>query len=742
MRQENIESPIQYPKLRCFENPYLKVRIDARDHENLKEYRLADWTRSVTCNTWNDAWNRKWVGLQSSNSNTSVDLTKTITLPTSGYYLLQLYARYAPSYNGTVNLKIDDVSVDGSRSLTSPDDHLSMIMYPPQKITSGSKTFKVTLGRQGFVYSLQVIPLTRYEGDNQSNTFTHTNRLDLSSIDFTQNSIGEMNPLSLKIPMHEEYWRKYTGYSPFVFDYVDSMTVWMGESMKNTVPLWGGYVSSIGLNQGEIEVRGVDRLFDLDREAIYKNFAIAGSSTENQGTKPFTFYPNVYEIARYLARNPHYPIKYYTVPYEYAFFNDFSNSSQYNSVSTTTWGKYWDQRMGVSKPCLKLYTGSSSGTATANLYSNNYNPYDAAEYNRLTFYYYYGGVGVSKPLGFNVVVSMYKTGQDYTDAVDYTINFTGPGGASNVLTGVNAVKNSKWNQFTVDLNALFDTKAASTNYYITNIKFGGVISAADAASKTKGAVWIDKLMAYKSISHAPKYASQDVKTYYEELKQLCERTNHAAYVSFGDSRDDDTLIIQPEKTTTCAGTIDEKDNLLDVDAYEYTPLDGEVVNLMHQSFNFDENNSGYVVKIDEDSMKHYGELGKHEFNSDVNNQSDAGIESQNYIDTHGWPTIAFGVKIRGSTQLLPLQYATCNLPSYRITGDQQIKSITHNWTVSDGYTTTVDFNQPGRKFRNLVFQLRNDLKNLGVRDSRTVYNTGGSRYIGLASSGAFNSVIY
>jgi len=726
--------PQTHPHLQIYQNPYLKLQIYTKDHKNIITDDVCNFSRSVECNEQINE-RVKWVGLWNYNSNNTADLTKTFTFPSGGYYQIEVENYCHPRHTGSFQLYDGSTAIEDSKSCMQSWSFKRNTIYKPRYYTAGTHTLKFSITSMAWLGRFIIAPLTVYESDTEGTAYKQSQNIPFSSMEWTENSVNELNALTIKSPLIEDYWREYEWYNPINFDLTDIITLYGGEKRKTSKPLFGGYVTGYSIDDdGEFELRGISRLWDLNRTPIYQNFSIGGASAPAGSTRPFTDFPSVYELSRFLATTARHSINSYNVPNDNGLLINFSNSTDYNNVSTTGgFTKYWDTRMG---PSLRLNIGRNTGASTAVLFNDQNNPYDAYNYDMFSFNYY--GPSSPYPLRFNLHLDMYQEGESVANATSYTIYFTDTTSSeSNIIGSVKPVLNSTWNRFNINLKSWFDSHVPSTEYNISKIWLEGNVTSSDIANSSRTSIYLTNLMSYKNINHTPKYASQDVKTRYEELKQLCERTQHAAYVEYADNRQDDVLVVLPGNNTTCAGTIDEKNNLISLDNLDYNPLDDEFCNSKHITFNFDENNSGSSTNTDYTSTAHYGYIADHEFNSDINNQIDADNEALNIVTTNSFKKPSFSVTVNGYPELQPLQYVTCNLPRWRITGNHQVKSITRSY--SDGkITSSLDMNQPSQKFRNLLLQVRRDLENQNTRDSRTTYTTGGARFIGLTSSGAYS----
>lgn len=736
MGSESNQSVIHTPQLRVFEDPYVKVRIDSTNHDHVYFKDISAWARSTTAQVakWG---NRDVVGSYLPSYPSSIDFTANVTLAHTGLYMVMISYLARPKYNGSFTFYNGTTQIGDSQPLYSKYDQLSYKTYPIQHFNSGSHTFKISLNKSGFVRDIVIYPINRWEGDNEGHTLSHTNRLDFNEVEFTQNSVAEVNNCSLSLPVKDEYFRDTAWYTPYVFDYDDIVTVWLGETRKQTTSMFGGYLTSVGYQDGELDLVFRDRLLDLDRVPLYKNFTLGGAKAPTGSTRPFTPFPNVYELIRYLSEYSRYPLDAYGVPYDFAVNLNFDTIDEYNETAVSVWNKTFDLKQGHPAPGLKLTLGSSAGTGTCYLYNENSDPYDAADYEYLSLDYYSSGCGAKYPLPWNLIINMTD---DTATAKDYTVTVNG-GTGTNTLTSYKPTLNGRWQRMTLDLPELFNNKVESDQYTINSIRLQGTVTNSMLTQEKCNSLWIGGLYCYNKIQHNPKYASQDVKTPLEEIQQVCDRTNHAAHVIYGDERINDVLVVNPCEYTSASVAVDEDDNLLELEETDYSPLDDEFCNYRHMTFDIKKKKktvpgSGY--KWDATSMAHYREHQRHDFNSEIETQKDADTDISNYLTNHKWPKIGFSVKIKGTSLLLPEQYCAVTIPSHRIIGNYPVKSITHNWSQDNGYTTTVDFGKASNRFRKLVRNQERTLNNLSQKNQSTSYQTGVSDALGTGSPGAYS----
>jgi hypothetical protein len=744
MRAETSNPTITPPPLTVVENPYLKVRIDAKDHHNLIYSEFDLWDRGANFDT-ETFWYRRWIGLKASNSSSSGNLLGSWLFPRDGWYHIRVLAFFHPTYTGGFQLYDGNTPIESFKSQQSPWAHTGLIEYKPYYFKGGIHTFTCTVTNPTMLAHMIITPVFRFEGDNQDNNYTNGERLNINKAEFTQNSVNEVNTLTMSSLMDEKYYTDYEDNNSILkFDFSDVITIWLGNDYKTTRPMWGGYLTSWEINEDGLDISGLDRMYDLNRQAVFQNFAIAGGA--NSGTKALASFASVYELGRYLTTCADHTIPPYFVPYNYAFFNNMGNEIIFNSLDVGVWDKTWDMEMGNPKPCMKLYAGEYSiGSAYATLFNDTTNPYDVASYEYFAFDYYFGGGGGSLALEFNVEFTIHKTGETINEAEIYTVYFTGGETIKKPIGGSGATYNGQWNRFNINLKALLDNYCSpsidSANYYVSKIQFTGTLSESDSFRKRR-VVWIDNIVAYKAADHAPKYASTEVKTHYEALKDLCEKTQHVAYVEYGDTRPEDYLIMMEEKWTSSIATIDEENNLISLDTVNMAPLEDDFGNTKFLSYNNPDGTYNMAPTFDWLARAHYGSVDSQEMTDIVDNQIDAEKMGRDWIDSNAYPKTGFSLTIKGDGGLLPLQYTYTNLPSHRLIGNYQVKSITHTYEEggSPAYKTTVDFGRSGQRFRNIVRGMKAQIKELNNKGSQIGYRNAISEKYGVSGYGAFNTM--
>jgi len=727
-------------------NPFYFIRIDSIDHGtggiqkyNFTDFAAGDYTDTSNNNNFSNNFN--WIYLKENDASTSITFTKSITIPSEGYYLIELMINKRPSCTGSFDLSIAGSSVWDESGYNQWDDYGTVVRVPIQYLTAGAKSFVLTAPKFGRAGWIKVSRLTRFEGGNGVMGDSET-RLDLIDVEFTQNGITALDTMTLKIAMHEDYYSDNSTMNPLVFDALDHITLTAGQSMTTTVPMFGGYISGWNLNEDRtiLTIECVDRLWDLKRTMIWRNFSIGYiPSGDSAGSMPFTQFPTVQSIARYLS-TALYHIDYQAIEKEYIIYNPFSQETDVTDLTSYGFDKQWEIEFGNPGTCMRLIPTSTSANYVK-LYSSLGSEYNAADFNHFNFDYYASGAGVKYPITFNIEIDMYKADEAVSAYKTYYINFNGPTPSNTkyLLGKVQPQLDGTWHNFTCDLKAMFDKVAPSSAYYIKEIRIVGKQDSLTVLNRRCSSIYIDQVMAYKDISSAPKYASADSKSAFDELQDLCEKTNHIAYVRPGMERSLDQLIILPKRYFTIPITLDDT-NIMSISTTEYKPLEWGMLNWAVDTFNYSETRSGNVSWVDGDHEKHYGPIMDHEFLSDVTTEASAATISKAKVNNGIINFPGFEVTLLGTSLIEPGQYITVELPKHRLNGLYEIVTITHKIDfVNTLFTTSLSFGRPSFKFLSMMKELRNAKRDIKQVRNNAAYAAAGSLAAGLETSlGAYN----
>lgn len=726
-------------------DPYYFVRIDSIDHGTngiQKSYISSFAAGDTTYIEGTDDSGFNWMGLDRASANTTITFTKSFTIPSTGYYLVELFIWKKPTVSGDFDLTIAGTSVWTESGYNQWSDYGTVVRVPIQYLTSGSKSFVLTVPKFAGAGWLKISHLYRYEGGKDLIDTSET-RLDLIKAEFSQNGITEVDHLDLTVAMKDDYWRDDRGNNPMAFDIGDHVTFVLGQDSVEARPVFGGYVTGWSLNDEatELTIKCTDRLIDLSRTMIYKNFSIGYLPTaDSGGTMPFTQFPNVNEIARYLC-TALYHIDYNGIVQDYRLYNNFSRATDVSGLSVSGFDAKWETTFGHPGTCMRLIP-TLAGPNYVTLFESSTEYWDASDFNMFNFDYYASGAGVKYPVRFNVEIEMWKEGETVADVATYVIRFNGPTpttGATQIAQ-VTPKYDGDWQTFNIDLKAAFDKVAGSEEYWIHSVKLVGLQDVDGALNRRCSSLYIDHVMGYRNITQAPRYASQDTKTALEELQDLCAKTNQVAYIRPGMERYEDQMIMLPRAYYTLPIQLDTS-NIMRLSAIEYLPLDWGIINFVKDTFNYDDTKSGTTKYYDLDSEKHYGVWMDHEFLSDVNTLANATLISKAKVEKNALNYVGFTAEIYGSVLLEPGQYIPVTYPNYHINGTYEAQAIVHNIDfVNEIFMSTIEFGRTTGVFNDFIRRVRSIDTNVRSVKNTSVYGTLSSLAAGFETSlGAYSN---
>jgi hypothetical protein len=739
-------------------DPYYFVRIDSIDHgtNGIQKALISSFEPGDAIGVFGkDDSGFSWMGLSNKDASLEITFTKSFTLPSTGYYLIELFLWKKPTVSGNFNLEIEKDPVNDPGVYTSvydgiePErgynkwsDYGTVVRVPIQKLDAGSHSFKLTVPKYAAAGWMKISHLNRYEGgkdliDNSEN------RLDLIDAQFTQNGVNEVDTLDLTIAMKNDYWTDKRGNNPLAFDFGDHITFSLGQDAQETKPMFGGYIAgwSLSDDQSTLTLNCVDRLIDLKRTVIKKNFSIGYiPAADSAGTMPYTQFPNINEIARYLC-TALYKIDFDGIVRDYKLYNNFSLATDVSSLSSSGFDLKWETTFGHPGTCMRLLP-TRPGANSVTLWADDNETWNAADFNIFTFDYYASGAGVKYPVRFNIEIKMFRETELASDAHTYVIRFNGPAPTAGAkqLAQVTPKLNGEWQEFSIDLKKYFDKIAGSTEYWISEVKIVGYQDNNTVLNRRCSSMYIDHVMGFRNVTQAPRYASADSKNALEELQDLCEKTNQIAYNRPGMERRDDQLIMLPKRYYTIPITLNS-DNVIKVEGMEYQPLDWGMTNFGSDTFNYNEKKTGTVKVYDAEGDKHYGIWQTHEFLADVKTSSSAQVLTKARVEAGKLHYVAFELTMHGSTLIEPGQYIGVTLPEWHINGAYEIQSITHTFDfLNEVFTSDIGFNKTTGIFKNMIKRLQNVQNELKQIRNTSIYASAGALAAGMETSlGAYSN---
>jgi hypothetical protein len=734
-------------------DPYYYIRIDSINHgsDGIQKYGFGAFstTSSTTQNgTYTDdtavssgdaRTADSWYYLANNSSKKFIKFTKTITVPRTGRYLIEMMLDKLPKVDQSayITLTVDNGSTPlyNQKGYRAWEDSGCVARCPIKYLTAGTHQIDVVIPKYAKASWFKISELNRFQGGKDLVDDSEIS-LDLIKCSFTQNGVNELDTAQIVVAMKQDFFNDELGTNPLAFDLGDHVTIVLGQDNETAMPMFGGYIQgwSINDNQTELTLTCVDRLWDLKRAVVWRNFYIGSAPKDvSTGSMNYTRFSSVNQIARYLA-TALYEIDYNSVTQEYILYNSFSQQSDVSDLIVDGFDIKWETTFGHPGTCARLIPGQP-GLNELKLYSSYDRDWDASIYSTFSFDYYASGAGVKYPMKFNIEIDMYQSGEDYTAAKTYVIHMNGPSPDSSKISLANAtpILNGQWQKFQIDLDAAFDKVAPSSNYYIKEVRLVGYQPSSTVLNRRCSSLYLDQIMAFTSVSKAPSYKSADSKTALEELQDLCDKCNHVAYVRPGMERADDILLVLPRRYYTIPVTIDDS-NIISLSNLEYKPVDWNIVNYAIDSYNLkDKSSIGWVKAFDMDSEKNYGIIMNHEYHSDVTSVADAKTACEDSVN--GMMSPGFDITMKGNTLLEPGQYIRVQLPKYYVNGTYEITAITHNIDfVNKNFQTELNFTRPSGNFRKMLALIKNTNKDLQNLKNNAAYGTAGSLAAGMSTS--------
>jgi hypothetical protein len=722
------------PPVKILTKPDVTCTIWAKKHTQIYHEYLDTWSSSAPAET------RKWkghriIGLGPEYSSSYIDLTKTITLEEDGKYWALIKVPTHPLHVGSnVTLSIDGETI-GSASTYMEWEAARYIDFGFITLTAGNRNFNVRIDRKSYASDLVLYKMEEYT--NKTND--RSKRLNIESIEYTQNTVIDLNTLTLKLNIPDEWHRPdLNPYSGIVFDFTDHITLQVGTGSGDKRIVFGGYIvgHEYGEHPGQLTLNCVDRMLDLYREPLYVNYAIGVTpSSDEQSQWPHIQFGSIYEAVRHIGQCAPYPINTSGIEYPYGFHRNYANPDHYNTVDVLGFAKSYDKRAGNPPPCLKLYYDdlkSTNGspitgfTGRATIFDDDSRPYDATEYEMLEFDYMAPGraSGVNR-FKFHVVVTMYKDGEDSTSAQDYTILFTGKSGATGVIGSVTPALNGRWRKFSFNLKEAFDRGIPSAHYYITKVEFKGSIDQADLNNRQNSYIYIDNISSLNKENKNTLHIDQATNYPFQILQQICEESSHVAYIEYAEERKDDILCLAPVDYEETPTDLEFGENVIKIDGPTYSPRE-TLANAVFRNWSKDMGETQYTSVTytqDDASIARYGPFHSYDNLSDVVEQSDADLAAEKYLNDNAYGFQSYSITIPGNVLLNPAMYTITKLGNFYLYEEGSIKSMIHYIDLTkNSHTTQIDVGKESRRYQRMIGDLSKTRQTLANVDKRTIYD--------------------
>jgi hypothetical protein len=765
---------------KVYSDPYMRAEIEQIDHNHTIHQSLSTWTRQYPCETkiW-DGTKMLWLNPRSSHDTTY--LTRNINIASEGWYRTYIKVRRGPTNKGKLRYYINSDLIDKPVEAYHKNFHWKMVDLGLTYLNTGKNILRLNLEPNVPVGTIFLYKIVKHDSFNITD---YAHKLDIQNLQFTQNSVNDLNTLEMPITLKDEY---YDDNSPsrFVFDgYTNAITLWMGEEKQDATAMFGGYITKLKDSKDDIlTISAADRLLDFYREPIYLNFEINTSvKADDSKLFPYVHKHNIHEVVRYIAETNEEGINTSGVESPYVFYWDFSDLKEFNKFQVSKYTKKWDTNIGNPKPCLRLGVGKRSGSAKAILWDNPENPFDANIDNIFSFSYFYSSKSAKYPTEMHFEIDMYRD-DDPTTLKVYNILFNSKEGSLNVIGHVKPSYNGIWNTVKFDLRKAFDDYVPASQYNITGMRIVDSLSTSQVKNRLNSGIWLDNITVYDESQNVKTTIDQEGAYPFEIFKNICEDTDYSIYVDYGNSRREDILVLRSnyDSISEVSALTSNKIEIGDVtyDMYGsnvrntarrmYHPVISKKKAVAHTvkhkpkkkkyKVTYVKTKSGKKVKryvyytyknvkialnrSDEDkiesSYKRYRKWEDFKDLTDVTSGVDADLDAENFLNEHNQAPYGFPLTMNGTTLLKPNQYLYVEEDKRHLTGLHQIKDIIHNYDASKAnkWQTQIDLGLPSKRFKILAKRMTEDIKRLNNRHSNVIYTTEQLNNLGNTSPGAF-----
>jgi len=741
------EAPVTH-----FAEPYFRAEIEATDHSLINYIPCKDCIASAGVD-YKTIYGFDAIGFHNWNTTASGSLTKDIVLPESGEYRIYMrVVKHPKIYNPKVTLELDSVDVD-EKDCGSDALRLVMLDFGKHTLSSGTHTLKAKwTSRDTWVESFIVKKVITLSTDDTNPELS----LEAKTASYSKNNIAELNTAKMNVIFKEDFFLESNPYSRMIFDFMDSVTFYVGETRKKAKPDFGGYLLGYTQNpdNNTISFDFVDRLIDMYREPTYMNYSLGiGPSDDEKSVFPHYNFNNILQFLDFQCANNEYPIMT-EVKASYAFLLNMGDVSDYNSIACSGYAKKHDKNIGNPAPSLmlsyndvKIKTCSEVQSLACDSiwWASIGNPKDAAENPLLVFDYLAVGSGTVYPLRGNVVVEMFKDGQQPSDAQEYTITFNSSRVEGTVIghsppqyTGIPVA-------FKFNLKEAFDKICPSSHYYITKVSFVDELNEWNSSNLKDRVLYVDNIGLMAEETNMQLHLDMGTNYPIEVVRKVCEESGYAGYVKYGKERCKDVFVM--EKLYGNPGEVEAKQgfNILKISNITYKPSVGKGSSgfankaLRHWHYKEGANDAvGSSSYMNMDSYLRYGPWQNYKDLSDVNTQVDADKDAKEYIETNSYAYVGFSLDIMGTVLLNPSNYLVTDLPQQYLSGYHNIKSMDNSFNLeSQEFQTTIDLNLPSKRFNSAILNIKRQLLGYDNSNSRSMYSQTSLGTMGFRSPGAF-----
>lgn len=732
------------------DDPFVKVEIWSRDHSCIYRFPCTQWDKSNSQIYEREHLGATLVGLAGHRSLTNANISTPRYVRKKGLHWILIRASRQPiNGNKFVKLYIDNKLVGQINTLTGYSEHYRYLDFGYLELNEGWHDFKIEMdGLDVWVDYLLMYRLDYYSSDHRKSRY----RLDWENIEFTENSMGELNSADITLPLREE-WNdpNLNIFSRKVFDFMDILNISVGNDWKDARVKFGGYVLGMDENDEgtQLTINGVDRLVDFYRKPVYTNYYIGlAPSGDDTYTFPVVQFGSALESIRHCSETCEFGPLNYGILYPYTLNLDFTRPDDYSGVVVSGFNKTYSQSTGLRlgyEPLDYDYCGVVVNTNYDGiLWDSPDNPFDAAHDDILCLKYLASGesCGINTRVQVNIEVTMHKAGETVNDAKTYTILFTGKSAANDIIGQIKPALNGLNQLAKFDLKKAFDKYAPSSEYHVTKVVVrDSNVTTGQMEFRKNSLIHILGISAYPSVLNKKMKVEQETSYPYEVINEILEKLDYVAWVDYGRTRATDILMISPEMNLESPVQAVEGVNVLGVTDKSYAPYE-TIRNRRFMHYHYqegDEDRVGSARYENLDSIDRYGPGAweDYEDSTDINNQTDADIEAQRHVEQNSYPLTSFTLVLKGTSLLNPAQYMVSKLTGHYLVGDYSTKTVTHSITKDEGYISRISVNRPGSYYNQIMVKLENNLRKYLNLDSRIMYNRAVLGNMGFISAGAF-----
>jgi hypothetical protein len=739
------------------EDPYFRADIEAKDVTGIYYCPATNCTRDPSTMSQSGYDGFPIFGFNSYDSGSSGSISKDLYLDKTGDYRIFVRVVKAIKQDGQLppqlRLELDDKLVD-VKSVETPAYHFAWLDFGRHRLNAGTHNLEASFYERDVWFESFIVLRVNLLSTEDSSISTS---LDAQSVEYTKNTIAEMNTAKLDVIFKDDFLCPENLYSRMVFDFMDPVTFFVGEDREHAKPDFGGYFLGYTLNEDTdvLKMNLVGREADFYRSPTFKNFAIGyGTSGLDQSVNAHRYnFSNLMQFMEYIATGIEFPL-FFRHKATYAFLKDMGNVNDFNSVITSGFLKKHDKSVGMPPPGLMLYYENKSLAHCSEndsfdcekiIWGNASEPINAAENPYLVFDYMAKGASTIYPVKFNIVVTMYRTGENYTDAKDYTITVNSSRVEGQVIGHADLLLSGLPESFKFNLKDAFDKYAAGESYYITQIKFVDTVTIDTHPNLKQRVMWFDNYGLIGEDAVLQTTLESDAQYPVEVIRDVCELVGYTGYIEPGAERKDDVFVF--EEIAASAGEVTAKQgiNILGVSGITYKPTIGTGNNgICNRAFrkyyppDDTEKRAAGTGYVNIDSMLRYGTWTDSEDMTNTTTQAEAEKDAKDTVNARSYSYIGFTLNMLGTVQLNPANFLISDVPHVLLSGNHEIKSMTNKLNLNKGeFRSSIDLNIPSKRFKSTLLRMKQELLGAKRARSEAMYSREGLGQLGFSGAGAF-----